>query len=97
MKAKAFWDRVKALAREKGISQAIVAEACGVQYGTFRNWLSKSTIPPLDVASGLAGYFNVSIDYLTWGKTPCENARIDKFINLMEETNRQLREIQKKI
>ena len=68
MRAKAFWDRVMSLAREKRVSQAVVAKACGVPYGTLRNWLSKNTIPPLDVASDLSIYFKVSLDYLTFGK-----------------------------
>ena len=50
------------------MSQAVVAKACGIPYGTLRNWLWKNTIPPLDVASDLSIYFKVSLDYLTFGK-----------------------------
>ena len=96
MKVKDFWSRVRSLAKEKHVTQAMMAEACGLPYSTFRKWISNNVIPPLDVASGLSGYFNVSIDYLTYGKTPDEN-KIGEFLVLMKDTNNKLREIQKHI
>ena len=94
MRVKAFWDRVKSLAKERGVSQAVVAKAGGVAYSTFRKWLSKGTIPPLDVASSLSVYFGVSLDYLTFGKKP-DPGKIEEFLFLIKETDKKIGEIGK--
>ena len=94
MRTKDFWDRVRSLANEKHVSQAVVAEAGGIPYSTLRKWLSKNTIPPLDVASALAVYFGVSLDYLTFGKKP-DPGKIKEFLLLIKETDKKIGEIGK--
>ena len=82
-----FWQRIRSLMKERRVSQAQLAEACGMSYNTFRKWISNNTIPPLDVASGLSRYFGVSLDYLAFGKETDINAKIGKIIDLLKKIN----------
>ena len=68
MKINDFWQRVRSLSREKRITQVELARASGVAYSTFRKWITKNVIPPLDVASAISIHFGISLDYLAFGK-----------------------------
>lgn len=49
-----FKDRLESLRREKGISQADIAEACGVSITTFRRWEWGTQEPRLSELKKLA-------------------------------------------
>ena len=75
MNTKAFWDRIKTLIKKKGVTQAEAAKSCGINFYTFRNWMSVNMIPPVDDSYTLSRYLGVSIEYLIKGK---ETDRISK-------------------
>ena len=91
MKIHAFWQRVRSLIKEKRVTQAEVAKSCGLAYSTFRRWITKNTIPPLDIASALSDYFGVSLDYLTFGKEKDMSAGIEKALVSLQKTSEQLK------
>ena len=78
MKISFFWQRVRTLIKENRVTQAEVAKACGMPYNTFRKWISKNTIPPLDIALALSGYFGTSIECLAYGKEKDAAGKIAK-------------------
>ena len=63
-----FWMRVKCLLKQKGITQAAAAKACGISFYTFRGWMSKGVIPVVSEAYILARYLGVSVEYLVSGR-----------------------------
>ena len=74
MKIGDFWNRVKKEIKGKAVTQETAAKAIGVSPGTFRGWMAKNRIPPLNYAYRLACYLGVSLDFLITGsesnKTP---------------------------
>jgi len=68
MDIKPFWDRIKSLAKEKRVTQEVVAKAIGMPLNTFKKWMSTGTIPSLDYTIELSRYFGVSLQYLVYGK-----------------------------
>jgi len=95
MKIAPFWKRVKALIKEMQTTQAEAAKVCHMSYNTLRAWISRNTIPSLDVAYNLARYFGVSIEYLITGKEPDIAARIDDALLLLKKTDEKLRKIRR--
>ena len=84
MRISTFWQRVRALMKEKQVSQAAAAKICGVPLSTFKRWISKNTIPTLDVASAISRYFGISLDYLVYGKEEDQIAKIEEIIKSLE-------------
>ena len=78
MKIGDFWNRIKQELRKKAVTQESAATAIGLPYGTFRGWISKNRIPPLNYAYSLARYLGVSLDYLITGKENNKNTVILK-------------------
>ena len=96
MKTSAFWQRVRALIKEKKVSQAVVAQACGVPFSTFKRWINRNMIPPLDVASELSKYFGTSLDYLTFGKKEDLTSKIGDILNSLQKANEKQKTILQK-
>ena len=68
MDIEAFWKRVKLLLKQRNLTQATAAGACGRSLYTFKGWMSKNIIPPLDNAYDLSRLLGVSLEYLITGK-----------------------------
>jgi len=68
MDIKPFWARIKSLAKEKRVTQEVVARSIGMPLNTFKKWMSTGTIPSLDYTIELSRYFGVSLQYLVYGK-----------------------------
>ncbi len=60
----AFPKRLRALRKDKKITQTELGEAIGVQQATIAKWESGERTPFIEYFIELAKYFNVSIDYL---------------------------------
>ena len=98
MNIKAFWNRIKALLKEKDLTQNAGARACGRSLSTFKGWIYKDTIPPLDDAYALATMLGVSLEYLITGntstphpQTKSKNAKIrDEVINILKAASEKL-------
>lgn len=58
-------DRLKQLIRETGKEQQVIASELGIKVPTFNGYVSSQREPSIDKLKQLAGYFNVTIDYLT--------------------------------
>ena len=87
---KAFWKRVKLLLKEKGVTQAAAAKACGWSLNTFRGWMSKDIIPPLEDAFELAQFLNVSLEFLITGRKRERTTQIEKVRFLLTKANEKL-------
>ena len=57
-------NRIKALRREKDISQATLAAAIGVHQTAISQWETGRTNPDVETAQKLAAYFAVNLGYL---------------------------------
>jgi len=87
----AFWKRVKKLIKEKNTTQIMAAKACGRSLDTFRGWMSKKFIPPLDDAYRLALFLNVSLEYLITGRTTEKAEQIEKVCISLEKLSEKLK------
>ena len=88
-----FWNRNKSLIKEQHTTQQAVAAAIGMPLSTLKNWMSRETIPSLDYAIELASYFNVSIQYLVFGKEIDIPLKIKEAQISLKAANDKLREI----
>ena len=78
--------------KEKSLTQKAVAEACGMSYNTFRRWLSKDVIPPLDVAISLSECLEINLEFLIRGRKQDSPARISREVqNMLKRAGEKLR------
>ncbi|MGN0677861.1 MAG: helix-turn-helix transcriptional regulator [Ruminococcus sp.] len=63
-----FNQRIAYLLKEKKCSQADLAKSVGVKPNTVSDWINKGTSPKVEHIYAIAQYFDVSIDYLFYGK-----------------------------
>ncbi len=93
--------------RENGKSRKDVADAIGVSYFTFTDWVKGKKYPRMDKVEKLANYFNIKISDLVEKKSiennPVELAEIhaeilldEEYVNLYESF-KLLDEVQRKI
>ena len=61
---KIFAERLIDLREGKKISQRKLAKELGVSHSAIQRWESALQIPNLEMASTIAQYFGVSLDYL---------------------------------
>lgn len=65
-----FQQRLYELRRKAGLSQEGLADLVGVSRQAVQKWEAGTSKPDLDNLAALAGYFQVSLDYLITGKEP---------------------------
>jgi len=65
---KAFYERVKALCKEKGISQIELCESCEINLQSHRGRISKNVAPDVFDACKIATFLNTTVEYLVTGK-----------------------------
>ena len=93
-----FWNRVRTLIKLKAATQGQAAEACGVPYNTFRGWMSKCIIPPMDAAFNLALYLGVSVEFLVSGRGEDRESRTnEEVIFLLGKAGEKLKKIRRSI
>ena len=93
MNAKTFWNRIKALIKEKKITQETVAKACKIHINTWRGWGSKNIVPGLFDCYRIAKYLGVSVDYLISGKELDAQAKIAEIQSLLDKANDKLKRL----
>lgn len=81
-----FWNRVKTLIKEKGITQAQFAEQNGFAVNTFLGWISKNRSPDLDVAVSIAQKLDTTVEYLVNGETNELTPDESKLLNFYRES-----------
>ena len=97
MDRKAFWKRIKRLAKEKNITQETVANAIGMPLNTFKHWMSRELIPTLDYTVELSEYFGVSIHYLVYGMEADLSAKVREAQKLLKTAGDTLKEMRRSI
>ena len=104
MKATVFWDNVKNLLKEKGITQKRFAELINVSLGTFQGMMHYNRMPILDLAINIAKTLNVNIEYLISGnnkkilnrhrKVLVNKQSISKIFTLLSQLMQEIEKIQ---
>ena len=56
--------KLKELRENAGLSQAELAAKLGIKQATYSNYENGVTKPTVDIASSIADYYGVSLDYL---------------------------------
>ena len=97
MDTKAFWKRIKLLAREKNVTQVVLAKAIGMPLDTLKHWISRDFIPPLDYTVALSEYFGVSIHYLVYGKEANFSAKIKEAQKSLKVTGKKIKALRRSI
>ena len=59
-----FSERITALRKSKGVSQAFAAKEIGISPRAYQKYEYKESEPTLSVASRIADFYGVSLDYL---------------------------------
>jgi transcriptional regulator with XRE-family HTH domain len=59
-----FSQRLRELRREKNVSQNVLSKSIGVSSGLISLYESGKRIPTINIASKIASFFDVSVDYL---------------------------------
>ena len=59
-----FSERLKALRKDKGLSQDQLAKEVGLTHTAIGLWEQDKRVPNLDAVISLAKFFDVSIDFL---------------------------------
>jgi len=59
-----FRERLKELRRQRGVSQAVLAERLGMSKSTIGAYETGDITPSLEALNALADFFNVDINYL---------------------------------
>lgn len=72
-----FSDKLKALRKEKKLTQKKIAELIGISQGSYANWENGKREPSLENVVKLANILNISIDYLL-GRTSFDMMNIPK-------------------
>ena len=60
----AFHARIRALRRERGLTQAQVADAIGIAWRNYQKLEVQTSLPSYNNLLALADLFDVSVDYL---------------------------------
>lgn len=63
-----FMERLEKILKEKGITQAELAEKVHIRRPTISEWKKNGGSPSLEVASVMAVYIGVSLEWLATGK-----------------------------
>lgn len=82
-----LYDRIEALRKKQHISQGKLEKELGFSNGSISKW--KNSTPTPERLQKLAGYFNVSVEYLLTGE---ENAEKETYY-LNDETAKAAQEI----
>lgn len=69
-----FCDKLKALRRQNDLSQAALAEMCGVTQGSVSHWEKGRAYPEMSIAQKLCAIFNVSLSELLDGEDTSSTA-----------------------
>ncbi|MBQ0167548.1 MAG: helix-turn-helix transcriptional regulator [Treponema sp.] len=59
-----FNEQIRELRQNAGINQAELARALGVTKQSVSNWENDNIMPSVEMLIKIAGYFNVTTDYL---------------------------------
>ena len=65
---------IKRLRLEKNLNQEQLAEHLHVTRQAVSNWENGKTQPDIETLTQIAEYFNVSVEYLIYGKEPTTNS-----------------------
>jgi transcriptional regulator with XRE-family HTH domain len=68
--ADSFWKRVNTLIKSQKTKQEVVAEKSGINYQTFRGWITNHRFPSGDETYRIAQALNTSVEYLVSGTEP---------------------------
>ena len=93
MTAKTFWNRVKALLKQKKITEKMAADKLEIPLNTWRGWNSKGIIPSLHDCIALSELLKVSLDYLAYGKERNPSKKIEDIQVLLKRASEKLNKL----
>ncbi len=64
----AVYDRIKAICKEKGVTQTEMCNACGMNIQSHRGRITKCVAPDVFDTVKIAQFLNVSVEYLITGE-----------------------------
>ena len=77
-----LYERVCAIAKEKGLAISKIERECGLSNATIRRWATQN--PSLDSVQKVAHYLNVSINYLSGDTDEYDSAHNSTHYSQME-------------
>ena len=74
---------ISQLRNDKGLNQRELAIHLGVSNGAIGMWETGKRQPDLETIKKIASFFNVSVDYLLFGKQESPSSENYKFFNIL--------------
>ena len=87
---KKFWNNVKAQMKKNKVSQRETAEACGISYDTFRNWIYRDILPVVTDAYFISRFLRVDLEYLVTGRETKTAQKIEKIRSNLQQIDKRL-------
>ena len=63
-----YWKRINAEIKRQKVTQDWVANNAGINFGTFRGWITRKRLPRVNEAVAIALTLNTTVEYLATGK-----------------------------
>jgi transcriptional regulator with XRE-family HTH domain len=91
--AASFWKRTNELIKKRKTKQEVIAASCGINYQTFRGWVTRETYPAGDETYRIAQALGVSVEFLVTGRETLERSSNAEFVqNIRTLLNQALEE-----
>ena len=92
-----IYNRIINLCKQRNIKITTLLKELKIASGASTSWKKKGTIPSSDALIKLAEYFNVSIDYILFGKEPTIPAEYHSLISSYQELSKDNQQLLKDI
>jgi transcriptional regulator with XRE-family HTH domain len=90
--AASFWKRTNELIKRQKTKQEAIAACCGINYQTFRGWVTRETYPAADETYRIAQALGVSVEFLVTGRETPEPSNAGFVQNIRTLLNQALEE-----
>ena len=81
----AIYDRIKALCKDKAVSQKDLCESCGINPQSHKGRVTRKILPDASEAVKIATFLNTSVEYLVTGEE--KNIYKEKYDKLLEKVD----------
>ena len=91
-----FWNRVKSLLKEKGITQEAAAKYCDVPVSTLRCWMTRNYYPPLNYVESLSRLLGITVDSLIKGREKGYGVKLETILKQLVKIEKDIEEIKQR-
>lgn len=75
-----FWERVKALSKERHLTQQDICDSVGIPIGTLKGWITNERLPDAEESQKIASALHTTVEYLVTGNQTSEREKAEKLV-----------------